>query len=112
VAYRFKFSAELPKIINLAILKNGDVACLIENRLVSAGQINNAKAAHGKRNARGCLRSNQKTIFVRAAMNECGGHAANCARRFFCTPHSNDSADTAHLYAFLSRERHICLQSL
>src|SRR6266571_4747235 len=85
-------SAQLPVIVDLAVVDDRDVAGFVENGLAPAGKINNAEAAHSQRHGG----SDQQPVFIRTAMPKRLHHPARNGFGLFGTLNSDDAANSAH----------------
>jgi hypothetical protein len=92
VAARFERRAQLAEIINFTVEDNTDITGFVEDRLVSAGKIDNAETAHAKGNRR----SDEDAVFVRTAMPYRIGHPASNRFASFRLFNSDSAAYSAH----------------
>ena len=66
MAFRLQLRTQIEEVVNLAVKDNAAGLILVPNRLLPAGQINDAEPAHPKED----LPSHPGSIFVRAAMQQ------------------------------------------
>src|SRR5690348_5219447 len=99
-----KFVAKLAKIVDFAVEANGQRARLIPDRLRPAGQIDDAQPPR----ARGKARRNERTLLVRAAMNDRAQHPRKHGSAFVRRVASDNSTNAAHarVAPFRSPESH------
>src|SRR6185312_13819696 len=99
-----KFVAKLAKIVNFPVKADGQRARLIPDRLRPAGQIDDAQPPR----ARGKARRNERTLLVRAAMNDRAQHPRKHGSAFVRRVASDNSTNAAHarVAPFRSPESH------
>jgi hypothetical protein len=92
MAAALKIFAHLAKIINFAIMKNGERSSLIPEWLAAAWQIDDAKAARTDDHRS----SYQYAFIVRTTVDDCSHHPADDRLARFLRSNSDRAADSAH----------------
>src|SRR5579864_8515206 len=92
MAERFKFAAELAKIVNFPVVNHRQRPGLVPDWLAAARQINNAQALHTDREKW----RDESSFFIRAAMDHAGHHPANSRFAGLLQLDSDGAANSAH----------------
>jgi len=96
LALALQLIAELSVVVDLAVEHHGDRPVLVVDRLVAAGQIDDAQPAHPQCKSRRPRIAGKKPFFIRTAMVHRRGHRPY-ARLSVCAARSErDAAYTAH----------------
>ena len=96
VAAALELFPQRAEIVNFAIENDCDVARFIENRLVSAGKIDNTEPAHAHRCVRSGGGSDQLAMLVGSAMEHRAIHIAHHARGIRSVRYTDGSTNAAH----------------
>ena len=92
VAGTLELPAQLLVVVDLAVEDDADRAIFVEHRLLPAGQIDDAEAAHAERHA---IRD-VDALFIGPAMHHHPAHRANVLLDAGTPVPPNDSCDTTH----------------
>src|SRR5262249_57895926 len=85
-------SSKFSKVIELAVIDNCDGSGFVPNRLATAGDVDDAQAAHPA----GDGRSDQNAFIVGATMHHRGNHSANESFAIISRLNADDPTDPAH----------------
>ena len=92
VAGSFQLLAQFAEIINFAVVDNGERAGLVPNGLGATGKINDAETAGGGHDGR----RDENSLFIGAAMNDGGKHAADERLAGFIGVEADGTANSTH----------------
>ena len=92
VAFVFQFLAQFAEIVNFAVVDDGKRTGFVPDGLRTAGKINDAEAARASDYGWG----DENSLFIGAAMNDGGEHAADDGLGISLRVYSDGAADSAH----------------
>src|SRR5208337_3141769 len=93
MAAAFEFGAEFGKVVNFAVEDDPGAAVFVEDRLMAAGEINDAEAPHPK--SRAVL--DEDALVVRTAVDDLVAHVPYESFGDIAHPGwTNDSSDSTH----------------
>src|SRR5262249_46222310 len=96
VPSRGQLIAELAIVVQLAVKDDRNISRFIPNRLVAAGQVNDAEPPDSQAETRRTRLIQQKSVFVCTSMLEGRGHRADARLNLFVAVDERDPANSTH----------------
>ena len=88
--------AQFAVVVQLAVEDDGYVGGFVPNGLVTAGNVDDAKAAHAQGEARSARVVRKEPVIVGTTMAHGRSHASHARLGFFAIGSVSESADSAH----------------
>ena len=103
MAAEFEGFTQLAIVIQFAVKNYGDIASLVPNRLVAAGQIDDGQAAHAQSETGDAWFVQEEALAVGTPVRQGGGHNAYTRWGVFLRSSESSATYSAHA-TFLSQE--------